>query len=408
MFFCAFQWANRLDILGCRPPSKVLCFKRTTRRCPVLSLHARISEDLTSLLESYKVKAPNNCNKRRLLLSHYEIQDLFEYLEHYRGGTNLVQLEQPLLVHLGCKSVSQLEWNSQGICLYLDFGTVFLDWNTLNDFLGLDSQYRPMSHHSWNPKVTQGSHKKSKKPISIRNCKIRPGILLWEEDISRVVHLERLSFYSSTTKRPISLVPVTRNSPPTAIIGGFTMHRGYSGNQVVDPGLDTKWKIDCLYPLAPKSRVLDICTGLGYTLIELLRRYPDLEQLITIEVEEIMMFLQEINPWSSGWIQGNHDKTVHRLLGDATEILPKLPDSYFQVIIHDPPSQALQGNLYSYEFYCQLARVLSPRGQLYHYIGNPSSKEAGRLYQGVVERLYRAGFGSVVKKSEAFGVVAVK
>ncbi|GJQ15530.1 hypothetical protein GpartN1_g7321.t1 [Galdieria partita] len=402
---CCFQ-CGRLVVLRCPQKSKGLCSKKRIQRFHILlSLKSRISENMKTLLEKYKIVASDISRKRHLLLSHFEVFDILEYLESNLRETHFIHLEKPLQVHLGCKWVSQVMVTDQGLSLYLESGSVFFSWNTLTDFLGIDSRYRPFRDRSC--EFTQGSHKKRSKRISIGNCKIRPGVLLWEEEDALHSQVRRLSFYSPSTKRPITLVPVTRGSPPTVIIGGFTMHRGYSGTRPMDPGLDTQRKIDSLYPVCPKGRVLDICTGLGYTAIELLKRYPDIEQLITIEVDETMVFLEEVNPWSTGLTEESCG-IVHRLLGDATKILPKMPDNYFQVVIHDPPAQALQGELYSYDFYCQIARILSPRGQLYHYVGNPNSREAGRLYKGVVDRLHRAGFGSIVEKSQACGVVGIK
>ena len=40
------------------------------------------------------------------------------------------------------------------------------------------------------------------------------------------------------------------------------------------------------------------------------------------------------------------------------------------------------------------------------YTGNPDSKESGRLYRGIADRLQKAGFSNVRKVSKAFGVVA--
>ncbi|GJD11149.1 Uncharacterized protein Gasu2_52920 [Galdieria sulphuraria] len=394
-------------VLRCPQKSKVLCSKKGIQKFRAVPVESRISENLKTLFETYKIATSETSKHKKLLLSHFEALDILEYLEfNCKDSSNWIDLEKPLQVHLGWKWVSQLKVIDQGLHLYLDFGPVFFSWHALTDFLGIDSHYRPFIER--NSQLTQESFKKKRpKRISIRNCKIRPGVLLWEEEDVAHSHVQRVSFFSASTKRPITLVPITRDSPPTAIIGGFTMHRGYSDSLTMNPGLDTQLKIDCLYPLAPKSRVLDICTGLGYTAIELLQRYPDIEQLITIEIDESMVLLQQINPWSSALINGNRE-VVHRLLVDATTILPKLPDNYFQVIIHDPPSQSLQGDLYSYDFYCQLARVLSPSGQMYHYIGNPNSREAGRLYQGVIDRLQRAGFGRIVKKSQAYGIIGIK
>lgn len=401
--YCGFQYNAKLFLFSNR--KALCCEKRVEKFHTLITVQAKTCEHWKTLLESHRITTSESSQKKRLLLSHYEVLDIFDYLESKEAETSLVHLEKPLQVHLGCKWVYQLEVTCHGLRLYLeDPDSVFLDWNALNEFLGIDSHYRPFD----SLEADSVGKRKRRKRISLHNCKIRPGVLLWEqeEDDMQSTHIQRLSFYSPTTNRPITLVPVTRGTPPTAIIGGFAMHRGYSTSRPMDPAMDTRLKIDSLYPVFPKSRVLDICTGLGYTSIELLRRYPDMEQLITIELDETMVLLEEINPWSQALVQDSFG-VVHRLLGDATKILPMLPDNYFQVVIHDPPAQALQGDLYSYEFYCQIARVLSPRGQLYHYIGNPNSREAGRLYQGVVDRLRRAGFQRVVKRAQAFGVIGI-
>ena len=66
-----------------------------------------------------------------------------------------------------------------------------------------------------------------------------------------------------------------------------------------------------------------------------------------------------------------------------------------------------ESDLYGLAFYRELYRVLrKPSGCLFHYIGNPASKESGRLYKGIVSRLKEAGFRKVDMAEEAFGLVA--
>ena len=43
---------------------------------------------------------------------------------------------------------------------------------------------------------------------------------------------------------------------------------------------------------------------------------------------------------------------------------------------------------------------------LFHYIGSPDSKESGRLYKGIMNRLQEAGFVNIKKASKAYGLVA--
>ncbi|MGZ3610849.1 MAG: class I SAM-dependent methyltransferase, partial [Ktedonobacteraceae bacterium] len=83
-------------------------------------------------------------------------------------------------------------------------------------------------------------------------------------------------------------------------------------------------------------------------------------------------------------------------------------DSSFSRIIHDPPTFSLAGELYSGVFYQQLFRVLKRGGRLYHYIGDPQSKASGGVTKGALRRLQEAGFARVVRRLEAYGVVAYK
>ena len=102
----------------------------------------------------------------------------------------------------------------------------------------------------------------------------------------------------------------------------------------------------------------------------------------------------------------DHPKIV-RLLGDSAEVLRAVPAAHFDAIIHDPPAQALSGELYGREYYKQLRRVLRPSGgALFHYIGDPSSKASGRLYRGVTERLQEAGFTRCRTDRRSFGISA--
>ena len=91
---------------------------------------------------------------------------------------------------------------------------------------------------------------------------------------------------------------------------------------------------------------------------------------------------------------------------DAVELLPAFDAGSFDVVVHDPPAQAMAGELYSASFYAELRRVLRPNGILYHYIGDPSSKASGKLFRGVGQRLRDAGFGTTQTVARAYGELA--
>ena len=85
-----------------------------------------------------------------------------------------------------------------------------------------------------------------------------------------------------------------------------------------------------------------------------------------------------------------------------------LPDAAFDLILHDPPTIQLAGDLYAEPFYRELRRVLARRGRLFHYVGSPESRQGAILTRGVIRRLRDAGFGQVKAAPGAYGVVAVR
>lgn len=209
----------------------------------------------------------------------------------------------------------------------------------------------------------------------------------------------RIDVFSEATKRHAKLLPV-EGGCPTAVLAGFNMHRMKGTNPVAD----TREKLRAFGEQGPSGAVLDVCTGLGYTAIGA-AKLPSVERVTTIELDPGMVEMQRRNPWSRELFSS---AKVERLLGDATAVLPQLRAASFSCVIHDPPVNAIAGDLYSLQFYQQLHRVLKPSGRLFHYIGDPDSKASGQLFKGVGARLREAGFGSVKLAARAFGIVAVK
>ena len=188
------------------------------------------------------------------------------------------------------------------------------------------------------------------------------------------------------------LVPT--DGAPTLEIDGIRMHR----TRDITPERDAAMKLEALGLRG--GWVLDICTGLGYTALEALRR--DAELVVSIEVNPIVLKMANINPWSRGLFQ---DRRISIILGDAYEVVPSLPEARFDYIIHDPPRFALAGHLYSAEFYHSLLRALKPGGRLFHYTGEPGSRYRRiDLRKGVMRRLREAGFTDIRYHREVMGV----
>ncbi len=207
-------------------------------------------------------------------------------------------------------------------------------------------------------------------------------------------HAQMIRGFSDLTGRVYGLMPT--EAAPTMLISGLPMHR----IKGTDPHKDTLAKIKAIAPIT--GRVLDTCTGLGYTAIEAAKTA---EHVITVELDPTAQEMARVNPWSRSLFD---DPKIEQITGDAFEVITSFDDGDFHVILHDPPMLSLAGELYSGEFYAECLRVLRRNGKLFHYIGDPDSKSGARTTKGVVRRLQEAGFTRVVPKPQAFGVAAYK
>lgn len=207
-------------------------------------------------------------------------------------------------------------------------------------------------------------------------------------------HIQSIQVFSEDTNRVCSLLP-TRGAP-SMLIAGFVMHR----IKDVDPWQDTQRKLAAIAPTI--GHVLDTATGLGYTAI-LAARTAD--AVTTIELDPGAQEMARLNPWSQELFA---DPKITQVMGDAFEVVQTLGDESFSRIIHDPPTFSLAGDLYSGAFYRELYRLLKRGGRLFHYIGDPNSKASGGVTRGALRRLQESGFSRVVRRQDAYGVVAYK
>jgi hypothetical protein len=205
---------------------------------------------------------------------------------------------------------------------------------------------------------------------------------------------EKIQRYSEHLGRFYALMPTER--APTLLASGIPMHR----IQGTDPHRDTLSKVRTVAPLT--GCVLDTCTGLGYTAIEAARTA---EQVVTVELDPIVLEVARLNPWSQVLFT---DPRIRQMVGDTAEEIESFQDGTFSRILHDPPMFNLAGELYSATFYGHLFRVLRRGGRLFHYVGDLSSKSGANVARGVVRRLQEAGFSRIVRRPEAFGLVAYK
>lgn len=201
----------------------------------------------------------------------------------------------------------------------------------------------------------------------------------------------KVSVMSKNTNIPASLcAPLAGTGAPTMVLGGFTMHRIVGDG--MNPMVDTSNKLASVAASLFKGGVvLDTCMGLGYTCLAAAERVTgNGGRVITVEYDEASLEMASYNPWSKGLF--DQSLPIEIMLGDSCEVVREFKDSTFNAVIHDPPARALcRNDLYGLGFYRELRRVLKPNGILFHYIGKADSRESGRLYKGIQERLQEAG-----------------
>jgi predicted methyltransferase len=204
----------------------------------------------------------------------------------------------------------------------------------------------------------------------------------------------KIQRFSERFNRFYSLMPTS--GAPTLLISGIPMHR----IKGTDPHRDTLTKIRATSP--DGGPLLDTATGLGYTAIQAAKTAA---RVVTIELDPEVLAVARLNPWSRSLFD---NPRIEQIVGDTLDELPTFADGAFSRIIHDPPTFSLAGELYSAACYRQLFRVLKRGGRLFHYIGDLESKSGHGVMKGAIRRLQEAGFERIVRRPEAFGLLAFK
>jgi predicted methyltransferase len=194
----------------------------------------------------------------------------------------------------------------------------------------------------------------------------------------------------------IKLVP-TPWGPPTFEIDGIKMLPTLR----VSPYDDARHKVALIEPRG--KVILDTCAGLGYFAAWCLR--GGAARVHSFEKNPDVLWLRTQNPWSpdSPW---SHEQrgALTLIQADITMAIRDFPAASFDAVLHDPPRFGIAGELYSQEFYDQIARVLKRRGRLFHYVGAPNKLSRRRdLQREVSRRLQRTGFET---ESSGDGILA--
>jgi uncharacterized protein len=217
------------------------------------------------------------------------------------------------------------------------------------------------------------------------------------------------------TNSLIKLVP-TQWGAPTFEIDGIKM----LPTAKVSPYDDAQRKVGLIRPRG--KAILDTCGGLGYFAAWCLQGQA--ASVLSYEKNADVVWLRGLNPWSPAataaelaapagsphggltLVAGPGAAGLTLVSGDVAVAISSLPDRTFDAVLHDPPRFGIAGELYSQAFYDHLARVLRPRGLLFHYTGTPNRLTTGRdVPQEVARRLRQAGFST---EMELDGVLAVR
>lgn len=138
--------------------------------------------------------------------------------------------------------------------------------------------------------------------------------------------------------------------------------------------------------IGKNDKVLDICTGLGYTAIAASKQA---QKVTTIEISPAVLQLCKWNPFSSELFTSRNIEIKNE---DAFSALKSFREKTFDVIIHDPPRFTHAPHLYSTQFYTELCRIAKTRARLFHYVGTLGKEKGRKIEDEVKKRLETVGF----------------
>jgi hypothetical protein len=172
------------------------------------------------------------------------------------------------------------------------------------------------------------------------------------------------------------------NNVPLLEIDGIRMHL------VKDYANPLQFPKEAVKEIKIKSTdiVFDCCGGLGYFAIEASKKA---KKVISCELKKEVLQLGKLNPYSKEYFNSKNIEIKNKSCFDFIKTLDK---ESIDVIMHDPPTILIAGELYSLEFYKQISRVLKPSGLFFHYIGSTGKNKGRRFDLEIIKRLNSAGF----------------
>jgi predicted methyltransferase len=194
----------------------------------------------------------------------------------------------------------------------------------------------------------------------------------------------------------IKLVP-TEWGAPTFEIDGIKM----LPTSKTSPIDDARRKVALVQPRG--KVVLDTCGGLGYFAACCLDEGA--ARILSFEKNPEVLWLRTLNPWSPDPEAASSGGRLQLAHADVSVAIASIADASVDALLHDPPRFGIAGELYSQDFYGQLARVLRRGGRLFHYTGAPNRLTSGRdVPREVAKRLEKAGFKAELALDGVFAI----
>lgn len=185
---------------------------------------------------------------------------------------------------------------------------------------------------------------------------------------------------------------------PVLEIDGLRMHLVKDFEDVFDYSKEIVGKLE----VGKNDTVLDTCMGLGYTAI---KASGKARKVVTVELSRAVIAMAKWNPWSRELFESKNIEIVGE--ESCFDYVRRAKKDSFTKIIHDPPRFSRAGELYSSEFYRQLARISRKDALLFHYVGGLGKKRRS-IMEEVAKRLEGCGWGSIRRDERLQGIFARK
>ncbi len=142
--------------------------------------------------------------------------------------------------------------------------------------------------------------------------------------------------------------------------------------------------------------------GLGYSAIAAAK---SAKNLITFEKDPNVYDLARLNPFSEALFCS---KNIEIRKEDISVAVKSLGESYFDCVIHDPPTFKLAPELFTEAFYQELYRIMKKNGRFFHYTPLYKISQGYDFPSRIEKKLKKTGFKVLEFRPQEGGIVCRK